>query len=58
MRNLFRGAIAVAMMTTFALMFWAQVGYVMATALTQAKSDPSAAKAGLFLAIQRLEPLY
>jgi hypothetical protein len=57
MRNLFHGAIAAAMMSIFALMFWAQVG-VMATALAGGRSDPSGTKAGSCLSIQRLEPVY
>jgi hypothetical protein len=58
MRNLFHGAIAAAMMSIFALMFWAQVGSVMATALAVGRSDPSVTKAGSCLSIQRLEPVY
>jgi hypothetical protein len=45
------------MMSIFALMFWAQVGSVMAIALA-AGSDPSVTKAGSCPSIQRFEPVY
>ena len=60
-RNLFHHVIAVVMMVTFVLMFWMQVGCVVAVAMGRAKPDigsPHAAAARPYLPIQTLESVY
>jgi len=58
MRNrnlLFNVAIAAAMVSLFAVMFWAQVGGI-ATALARSKAGTYAFTSSLY--IQRLQPVY
>jgi hypothetical protein len=60
MRNrnlLFNVAIAAAMVSLFAVMFWAQVGGV-ATALARAKTGAYAVTASRYLPIKSLQSVY
>jgi hypothetical protein len=60
-RNLFHPVIGVLMMVTFVLMFWMQVGCVVAVAMSRAKPDigsPHAAAVRPYLPVQRLELVY
>jgi hypothetical protein len=60
-RDPFHHVIAVVMVASFVLMFWTQVGCVVAVAMSRAKPDigsPHAAAVRPYLPVQRLELVY